>query len=101
MKVRGICLKRVLKRSMSDLLPAEVLHRRKHGFGLPLDSWFSNELRSYVEARLLSGSARLRSYLEPDAVDAIVGQHLQGAARHGHSIWTLLTFEEFLRKQGW
>jgi asparagine synthase (glutamine-hydrolysing) len=100
-KMRGLSLKRVLKRSMSDLLPPEVLHRRKHGFGLPLDRWFRDELRSYVEARLLSSSARLRAYVRPEAVDTIVGQHVQGVARHGHSIWTLLTFEEFLRKQGW
>jgi asparagine synthase (glutamine-hydrolysing) len=100
-KMRGLSLKRVLKRSMSDLLPTEVLHRRKHGFGLPLDRWFRDELSSYVEARLLSSSARLRAYVQPDVVDRMVGQHVQGVASHGHSIWTLLTFEEFLRKQRW
>jgi hypothetical protein len=31
----------------------------------------------------------------------MVGEHLGGAVAHGHSIWTLLTLEEFLRKQGW
>ena len=48
-KLRGLSLKRVLKHAMSDLLPPEVLHRRKHGFALPLDSWFRNELRGYLE----------------------------------------------------
>jgi asparagine synthase (glutamine-hydrolysing) len=100
-KLRGFSLKRVLKTAMSDVLPPQVLRRRKHGFGLPLDKWFRNELSGYVQSRLLPGSARLRSYLQPDAVDQMVGEHLGGAVAHGHSIWTLLTLEEFLRKQGW
>ncbi len=53
-KLRGFSLKRVLKQAMSDLLPPEVLHRRKHGFALPLDKWFRNELQGYLEARLVA-----------------------------------------------
>ena len=85
-KVRGMSLKRVLKRAVSDLLPPEVLNRRKHGFGLPLERWLRNDLRSYVEARLLAGSARTRAYLEPTAIDAVVGEHLVGTVNHCHTI---------------
>ena len=49
----------MLKHAVADLVPPEVLHRRKHGFSLPLDSWFRNELRNYLEARLLASSARV------------------------------------------
>jgi asparagine synthase (glutamine-hydrolysing) len=100
-KVRGLSLKRALKRGVADLLPAEVLHRRKHGFGLPLARWLRTDLRSYVEARLLPTSARVRSHLEPAAIDALVGEHLSGTADNCHAIWALLTLEEFLGKQGW
>jgi asparagine synthase (glutamine-hydrolysing) len=100
-KLRGLSLKRVLKHAMSDLLPPEVLHRRKHGFALPLDSWFRNELRGYLEARLLPRSARARVHLQGEAVDRMVGEHLSGTADHGHALWTLVTLEEFLRRQGW
>src|SRR5207248_8451364 len=44
LKVRGMALKRVLRRAVADLLPKEVLTRRKHGFGVPLDRWFREEL---------------------------------------------------------
>jgi asparagine synthase (glutamine-hydrolysing) len=101
LKLRNMSLKRVLKHAVKDLLPGEVLHRRKHGFGLPLARWFRQDLRSYVESRLLPESARLRSYLRPQAVDRFVGEHLSGAANHAQGIWALLTFEEFLRKEGW
>ena len=100
-KLRGLSLKRVLKHAMADLLPPQVLSRRKHGFGLPLERWFRGELRGYVEARLLPGSARLRSYLQRDAIDRLVGEHLSGVADHCHALWALLTLEEFLRKERW
>jgi asparagine synthase (glutamine-hydrolysing) len=100
-KLRGLSLKRVLKHAMSDLLPRDVLHRRKHGFALPLDKWFRNELQGYLEARLLPPSARVRAHLQGEAIDGIVGEHLSGTADHGHALWTLVTLEEFLRRQGW
>jgi asparagine synthase (glutamine-hydrolysing) len=100
-KMRGFSLKRALKRAMADSLPPQVLHRPKHGFGVPLERWFRNELRGYVESRLLPASTRVRAHLEPDEVDRLVGEHLSGAADHCHALWALVTLEEFLRKQGW
>ena len=100
-KLRGLSLKRVLRHAMADLLPPEVLRRPKRGFGVPLERWFRTDLRSYLEARLLPGDARTRSYLQSDAIDRLVGEHLSGAANHSHELWALVTLEEFLRKEGW
>src|SRR5207248_9261056 len=52
LKVRGMSLKRVLKRSVSDLLPRDILARPKRGFGVPLDRWFREDLRSYAAGML-------------------------------------------------
>jgi asparagine synthase (glutamine-hydrolysing) len=100
-KLLGLSLKRVLKHAMADLLPPQILHRRKHGFGLPLARWFREDLRGYLLARLLAPEARLRSYLHPQAIDRMVGEHLTSEADHSHALWALLTFEEFLRKEDW
>jgi asparagine synthase (glutamine-hydrolysing) len=93
--------KRVLKLAFEDLLPHDILYRRKHGFGIPLDRWFRTDLRSYLEAMLCSGASRTRSYLKPDAIDRLVGEHQRGAVNRGDSLWTLLTLEVFLRREGW
>lgn len=100
-KVRGWSLKRVLKEAVRDLLPREILMRRKRGFGVPLDRWFRSDLRSYAEGMLTSSNTRLSEVLEPGAVRALVAGHMSGEADHGHSIWTLLTLEVFLRQEGW
>ncbi len=114
-KVMGTSLKRVLRRSAKDLLPHEILHRKKHGFGIPLHRWFRNELKDFVTSNLVGQPPAgqefagpkftgrppaLSSHLEISAVREIVDEHMAGKD-NGHAIWTLLTLELFLRKQGW
>lgn len=100
-KLRGFSLKRVLKAAVADLVPHEILHRPKRGFGVPLDRWFREDLRSYVAATLGSGDARVREHLRPAGVDRLLAEHHSGARDHGHALWTLLTLEIFLRREGW
>ncbi len=98
--VRGISLKRVLKAAVRDLLPPSVLNRRKRGFGVPLDRWFRTDLRSYVEGQLLSPQASIRSHCDGDAVRSLLARH-QAGDNLGHAVWSLLTLELFLRREGW
>lgn len=99
-KARGISLKRVLKRAVADLLPKEILSRPKHGFAVPLDRWFRQDLDSYTRS-VLGPGARIRQHLNGDAVDGLLGEHRSRVANHGHALWTLLTLELFLRRHGW
>jgi len=67
LKVQGTETKRLLKRAVTHLLPADLLNRRKQGFGLPMREWLSGDLGSELERRvgrfaestgILSGRAR-------------------------------------------
>ena len=100
LKVRGLSLKRVLKRAMDGVLPQEILSRRKHGFGVPLDRWFREDLDSYTTG-ILGAGASVRAHLNGAEVDQLLAEHQSGAGNHGHSLWTLLTLELFLRRHGW
>jgi asparagine synthase (glutamine-hydrolysing) len=96
-KLRGLSLKRVLKHSQRDRLPASILHRSKRGFGVPLDRWFRTDLRAFTQSMLSAPSSRLHSYVRPEAVGALIDEHLSGRADNGNALWTLLTLEVFLR----
>ena len=50
-KVAGGEMKALMKKALADVLPREVLHRPKRGFGAPMGAWLKNEL-----AQLLSGA---------------------------------------------
>ena len=96
----GMSRKRVLNAAVGDLLPEETMRRGKWGFGIPLDRWFRDDLRSYVEGRLLSRDARVGEYLDPGELLRVWDEHQKGQS-HGHALWALLTLEVFLRSQGW
>jgi asparagine synthase (glutamine-hydrolysing) len=100
LKVRGLSLKRVLKRAVRGLLPDEILSRSKHGFGVPLDRWFREDLEAYASG-MLGAEARVRSRLDGAELDRLLAQHRAGTRSHGHALWTLLTLELFLRRYGW
>jgi asparagine synthase (glutamine-hydrolysing) len=101
LKVRGFAGKRVLKAAVADLLPGEIRHRRKRGFGVPLDRWFREDLSTYLSSTLGSGRARVREHLEPQAIDRVLYEHARGQRDHGQALWLLLTLEVFLRREGW
>ena len=101
LKARGLSLKRVLKAAVEDLLPPEILKRGKRGFGVPLDRWFREDLRSYVAGTLGAPDAHVKAHLLPEAVDRMLAEHQSEARNHGHALWTLLTLEVFLRAQDW
>ena len=46
--------KKILQDTFRNELPEEIYQRPKHGFEVPLLSWFKNELRDTIENDLLS-----------------------------------------------
>ena len=87
----------VLKKAVEDLLPAAILERKKHGFGVPLGAWFRTELRPLVEDTLLD-RPRLGGRLDVSIIRRLFDDHLAGRADRGHQLWTLLTLELWMRK---
>ncbi|MDX6724395.1 MAG: hypothetical protein QOD73_2799 [Solirubrobacteraceae bacterium] len=100
-KARGMTLKRVLRDAVRPVLPPEILSRGKRGFGVPLDRWFRTDLRAYAEGMLVAPGSRVREHLDETAVQRLVSEHMTGARNNGHPLWTLLTLEVFLRREGW
>ena len=101
MRVRGMSLKRVLKAAIADLLPPELLNRPKRGFGIPLARWFRTDLAPMVESTLGASDCRVAQHVSAPALRAMLDEHRRGAADHGNALWTLLTLEVFLRREGW
>lgn len=100
-KQKGFKFKRVLREAFSDVLPPDLLSRRKQGFGVPLDQWFREDWKSYAESMLLSSDSRVSKHLTVEGVKAVMDEHQSGNRSLGHAIWTLLTLEIFLRREGW
>jgi len=96
-KLHGRTTKAVLRDAFSDLIPDGVKRQGKRGFGVPLDAWFRGELRQYARDHLMDSTARLGRYVSMPYVRSLLEDHDAGLANYGHRIWTLLTFERWLR----
>ena len=48
LKIRGTDKKHILKKAFSNILPKEILYRRKKGFSVPLAHYFRNELKDFA-----------------------------------------------------
>jgi asparagine synthase (glutamine-hydrolysing) len=89
--------KPILRRAFGALLPATVWNRPKHGFGVPMDAWFDGELGDAYCDEVLGRDGRLADWLDAGELGRLWTEHASGAASHGPGLWTLLTFERWLR----
>ena len=71
----------VLKQAFADLLPPAIRHRPKMGFGVPIDRWFRDELKDELRAVLLDPVALARGLFRPEAVAALIDEHVAGPPR--------------------
>jgi asparagine synthase (glutamine-hydrolysing) len=97
-KLRGGTLKYLLKKVARKLLPAQVLDRRKMGFGMPVGNWMRGELRPLLDDLLLSSRALARGYFRPEAVQQLVKENANGPHDHSNQLWSLLWLELWHRE---
>jgi asparagine synthase (glutamine-hydrolysing) len=93
LKLRGQTTKHILKQAMADLIPNEIIHRPKMGFGVPLRKWLNNELRELLYDTLTDRRARERGLLDPQAVLALLDEHARGRRDNSLHLWGLLNLE--------
>jgi asparagine synthase (glutamine-hydrolysing) len=54
-KIVNGCEKYILKKSVRDLLPKEIIARKKQPFGVPYTYWIKNELFEFAEQKIEEG----------------------------------------------
>jgi asparagine synthase (glutamine-hydrolysing) len=93
LKLRRTTGKYLLKRLMRGRIPDAIIDRRKHGFNVPLDTWFRGALRPLAVERLSPDRVREVGLLDPVAVNRLLDDHLTGRADRGDELWLLLQLD--------
>jgi asparagine synthase (glutamine-hydrolysing) len=97
MKLAGGRGKYLLKAAMRDLLPAEILERRKIGLNPPLGMWLERELAPLVARALSPEAVRRRGWFDPRGVARLLSEFRAGRRDFSLHIWGLLVLEEWCR----
>ncbi len=93
-RTRNGALKYLLKKVAADMLPAEILTRRKQGFSAPIKHWFRGDLTSYASDLLDSPRARQRGIFNPQFIRNILKAHAATSwVNYSEAIWALLCLE--------
>jgi asparagine synthase (glutamine-hydrolysing) len=94
---RGWTTKYVLRQSMKNILPEQILKRSKMGFPVPVGAWFRGPYRSIVDEYVLSERALGRGLFDADFVRRLVAGH-QAGEKHSERLWSLVNFEMWMRR---
>ncbi len=91
MKLRGTRLRWLFKEALRDFLPAEIIRKRKHGFGLPVGAWLVGNRGLMNLASDAVDALRPHGIVRPAFVDDLRGRLLaQHPAYYGTMLWVLM-----------
>lgn len=95
-KLPGLRKKNIMRRAMEGVLPAEILDKKKVGLEMPYARWFKSELKDLIEHYLGPKNISNWGLLKPEAVWALVDDHLAGRRDNGRALWGLLNYMVWL-----
>lgn len=100
LKLRNNVSKYLLRKAMEADLPDGIAWREKQGFGAPIASWLSGELRPLV-TDMLDERARVLELLDRSAVRTVLRESLDGVEtadwRRPFRLWIVLMLELWMR----
>jgi asparagine synthase (glutamine-hydrolysing) len=101
LKLKGFEKRYLFKRAFRDLLPIEIIKKKKHGFGIPVATWMKSDKRMRELSRdtLLSSRAFGRGYFRRQFVEELFRRHDEDSSTfYGDTLWTFLALELWHRQ---
>jgi asparagine synthase (glutamine-hydrolysing) len=93
MKIHRGCGKYILKRAVEDLLPHDIIYRKKMGFPTPLRQWLLNPRSDDLFAILRARGGLLAEYVDRAQLDLLLIRHRNGFEDATDRIWRLLNLQ--------
>ena len=95
-KLKGFERKFILKRVLSEEIPAEIRDRKKAGFPVPYQSWLRKDLKGVVWALLTDRRTIERGYFRRDEMEALLKANENGSD-YSKEIFSLFALELWQR----
>jgi len=93
MKIRNGEAKYIFKKCVEDLLPPEIIYRRKMGFPTPLRSWLMDARNAPLLANLRNKEGLLASVIHMPEMEALLRRHQGGEVDATDRLWRLLNLQ--------
>jgi asparagine synthase (glutamine-hydrolysing) len=99
LRIKGTTTKYLLKKVAERLMPPELVHRPKMGFGIPVAFWLKKEWAARCEGILLGKPALERGVFREAFLRRIIAEHSAGKRDNSTILWSLMMLELWWREQ--
>lgn len=85
----------ILKDILEEIMPKEFVHRRKQGFGPPINNWLEKkEMKELIHNSFIKNEADIYSFLNKKYVQKFINKFYEKREeKYGMKIWILLCLE--------
>jgi len=97
LKVRMWQTKAIFREAVRDIIPAEILTRKKMGFPVPVGRWLRDDFWPVVQEFVLGPRATSRGYFDRASLVRMADEHRSGRGKHGDRLWLLVNLEIWQR----
>jgi asparagine synthase (glutamine-hydrolysing) len=101
LKLKGVQKRYLFKRAFANLLPIEVIKKKKHGFGIPVAVWLKSDprLREWSRDILFSSGSLARGYFKREFLENLIRWHeADDTTFYGDTLWSLFVLELWHRQ---
>lgn len=96
-KVRGGRLKHLMRSALADILPQDILARKKRGFGAPMGAWFKGSLSPLVDELLSKRAVTARGLFRHAAIRTLIDAHARNEIDGTDRLLALVNLEIWAR----
>ena len=93
LKLHGNTQKYILKKAVEDLLPRDIIYRKKMGFPTPLRAWLLDPRAEPLYTALRSPDGLLASVLDMREVSSLIDRHRSGFEDATDRLWRLINLQ--------
>ena len=87
----------ILRKVLAKYVPSDYANGLKQGFSAPDASWFKGESIEYIKSLLCNERALIYNYLQYSTIQSLLNEHFEGKVNRRLLIWSLLSFEWWLK----
>ena len=92
-------VKIILKDTFKDLLPDELFHAPKHGFGVPVSDWLENSLKNQLYEYANKDFLLSQGLLQPEFIKQIIDEHMSHKIDRFSTLWSFYVFQNWYRRE--
>lgn len=96
LKLNGNTTKYILKKVAERYLPHDVIYRPKAGFGAPVRTWITNDLRDFVSERLSKERVEERGIFDYQALSTLIQRNIHNQIDVSYPIWAILAIDSWV-----